>query len=383
MIGAGETAAELIGSLAGRSVLDPAVPTPLVYVDREVLERNIDRMATAARQSGVALRPHVKSHKMADIARLQRAAGAIGLTVAKLSEAQALAAAGVEGGFMVAQPYTGGGRAEAHLELARGREVIACVDSIELTRELGAAGAAHGKPVDVVLIVDTGYGRLGVVPPEAVELGARMAAEPGVRFRGIRSHSGRAYTLAGLETRRRIAADDARAMRDVAAALAARDVACDIVSVGSTPGTAGLADPDAFAGITDWRPGNYVFFDRTQVEFGAATHADCALTVITSIVSATAPGRAVIDAGRKTFSSTTAREQPGFGHVVDREGVDIHALSEECGWVRSTTPLQVGARLRVIPNHACELPNLAEVVAHGTDGIIHGAWVPVARGRVW
>jgi D-serine deaminase-like pyridoxal phosphate-dependent protein len=91
----------------------------------------------------------------------------------------------------------------------------------------------------------------------------------------------------------------------------------------------------------------------------------------------------MIDAGRKTLSSTAARNEPGFGHVVDRPGVEIHALSEECGWLRSDAPLAVGTRLRVVPNHACELPNLAEVVAHGTDGIIQGAWVPVARGKVW
>lgn len=381
---AADSAADLLRGLAGRSVADPAVPTPLVYVDRAVLERNIARMAAAARETGVALRPHVKSHKVAEIARLQLAAGATGLTVAKLGEAQALAAAGVDAGFMVAQPAIGGGRAEALLALARDldREVIACVDDLEPARELAAAAVAGGTVADVVLIVDTGYGRLGVSPAEAAGLAARLADEPGLRFRGIRSHSGRAYTTDGLATRRDIAATDAGAMREIAAAIVAGGGSCEIVSVGSTPGTAGLADPATFQGVTEWRPGNYVFFDRAQVEFGAATGADCALTVIASVVSAR-PGRGVIDAGRKTLSSTAAPTAAGFGGMVDRPDVQLHALSEECGWLRSDAQLAVGDRLRIVPNHACELPNLAEAVAYGTDGVIEGAWVPVARGKVW
>lgn len=365
----------MIDTLVGRSIWDEDVPTPLVYVDRRALERNIQRMAEAARQSGVALRPHAKTHKIAEVAKLQLDAGAVGLTVAKLGEALALAEAGVETSFMVAQPYVGPKKVRRQLELSETCEVIACVDSVDL------AGAMIG--LDLVLIVDTGYGRLGVAAGEAADRAEEIAALPGVRFRGIRSHTGHAYGVISEDARRKIAFEDARVLSELATSIRSRGLTCEIVSVGSTPGTTGLASATAFQGVTEWRPGNYAFFDRMQLSMGTATIEDCALRVVCSVVSAAQPGHAVIDAGKKTLTATLDPHSSGHGLAVGRPNLEIHTLSEECGWVRHDGDLQVGDRLQVIPNHACELTNLVDVVAYGVDDTIQGLWRPVARGKVW
>jgi D-serine deaminase-like pyridoxal phosphate-dependent protein len=223
-----------------------------------------------------------------------------------------------------------------------------------------------------------------VSPAEAPERAETLAELPGVRFRGIRSHTGHAYRARTIDARRAIAYDDARTMAAAADAIRARGLECAIVSVGSTPGTAGLADATAWEGVSEWRPGSYAFLDRMQVSIGCGTLDDCALRVVTSVVSAAEAGRALVDAGKKTLTATVDPFTAGYGAVVGRPNVEIHALSEECGWLRyDGAPLRVGERLAIVPNHACELTNLVEVVAYGTDGVIEGTWVPVARAKVW
>ncbi len=369
--------------LVGLAVEDHRVPTPLLFLDRRVLERNLDDMASAARAAGVALRPHIKSHKLAPVAAMQLARGAIGLTVAKLSEAAAMCGQLAVPSVMLAQPYIGGGRLDVHLSIAAEREVLLCLDDAQLATALGADAAARGTSLDVVLIVDTGYGRLGVTADRAVGLAADLARTRGIRFRGIRSHTGNAYTRDGAGRRAEVAALDASTMSGIAADLADRGIGCPIVSVGSTPGPVGI-DPTLFAGVTEWRPGNYAFFDRAQRAFGAATTRQFALTVVSSVISATDRSRARVDAGKKTLTSTLAPGDSRYGEVIGRDDIAVVALSEESGWLDvAGDALHVGDRVRIAPNHACELTNLAEVVAVGTDGVIEEFWTPVARGKVW
>jgi D-serine deaminase-like pyridoxal phosphate-dependent protein len=376
--------AAALETLIGASIRDDAVPTPLVYIDRAVLRANVDRMAAAARAAGVALRPHAKTHKLAEVARLQLEAGAAGLTVAKGGEAQALRDAGIDASLMIAQPYVGRQKVRRQLALARRGEVIACTDSLDYARVMSEEAAAAGETLDVVLVVDTGYGRLGVSPADAPAAARDLAALPGLRFRGIRSHSGNAYGVADTGARRRVATDDAAAMAATAEAIRSDGVACEIVSIGSTPGLAGLGGPLVVEGVTEWRPGNYVFCDRMQVTTGSASVADCALRIVVSVVSTATPGRAIIDAGKKTLTSTPNTGTDGHGLVLEYPGITIDDVSEECGWLSGDIGrLEVGDRLEVVPNHSCEMTNLAQVVAYGTGGTIDGFWEPVARGMAW
>ncbi|MFN3421701.1 MAG: hypothetical protein ACK40X_08265, partial [Armatimonadota bacterium] len=221
----------------------------------------------------------------------------------------------------------------------------------------------------------------------------------GIRFRGIRSHDGRVYRMPTIEERMQVAKEEAERMAKVAEGIRRNGVDCDLVSIGSTPGAYFVLQNGWTDGITEVRPGNYVFHDRMQISLGVARPEDCALQVVASVVSTPRKGEALIDAGLKTLTGTLDRFAEGYGLIVScsRQNAGsagaspfpvssmvIERLWEECGLIRyKGEPLQIGDRLVIVPNHACEITNLAEVVFYGTDNRIEGFWVVEARGKVW
>ncbi len=390
--------------LVGCNIFDESVPTPFVFVDLEVLQRNIAHMQALAQTANVKLRPHIKTHKIAAIAKMQLQAGACGLTVAKLGEAQAFIDAGIQTSYMVAQPFVGLEKVRWALQMAETCEMFICLDSVELATMMGEIAAREGKNLDIVLIVDTEYKRFGVDWRQAHEFAEQIVRLKGVRFRGIRSHDGRTYRMPTMEERMQAAKEEAERMADVAERIRQLGVDCDLVSIGSTPGAYFVLQNGWTEGITELRPGNYVFHDRMQISLGVARPEDCALRVIASVVSTPREGEALIDAGLKTLTGTLDRFSEGYGSVVAtiRDGkasvasqnsafrtphparIFLERLWEECGLVRyEGEPLQIGDRLVIIPNHACEITNLAEVVFYGSKESIEGFWVVEARGKVW
>ncbi|MFA0751510.1 MAG: hypothetical protein SLRJCFUN_001913 [Candidatus Fervidibacter sp.] len=368
----------------GRSLFDDAVPTPFLFIDRTILERNIARMQALANAAGVRLRPHTKTHKIAAIAKMQWQAGACGLTVAKLGEAQALVDAGLQTSFLVAQPFVSAEKVRWALQLAEQNELLICLDSVELAETMGEVAAASGKTLELVLIVDTGYQRFGVDWREAPAVAEQMARLKGVHFRGIRSHDGRTYRMPTLPERQKVAYEEAERMAETADQIRRRGVPCDLVSIGSTPGAYFVLQNGRTEGVTELRPGNYVFHDRMQISLGVARPDDCALRVVASVVSLPRKGEALIDAGLKTLTGTQDRFAEGYGLVVNRPDAVVEKLWEECGLVRFTDASpKIGDRLVIIPNHACELTNLAEIVFYGSGDRIEGFWVAEGRGKVW
>ena len=301
------------------------LPTPSVVVDLDVLERNLTRMATRARDAGVRLRPHAKTHKCPEIGRMQLAAGAWGLSLAKTGEAEAFVAAGFDDLF-IAYPVVGEDKGLRLLRLSDRARIAVGVDSVAGASTLAAPFRAARRTLDVVLKVDVGYGRVGVAPEAAAEVAERVAAMRGLRLRGVFTHAGHAYgasTRAGVEETART---EGAILADTAAALRARGIAIEEVSVGSTP-TAARAM--TVSGVTECRPGNYVFHDGTQVALGTCGVEDCALTVVATVVSVPGPGRAVVDAGSKTLSSDPLRPAAnGYGQILGRLS-RIEKLSEE------------------------------------------------------
>jgi D-serine deaminase-like pyridoxal phosphate-dependent protein len=369
-------------------VWSDSVPTPFVYVDLNVLDRNVEKMSAAASGRGIKLRPHAKTHKIAEIARMQLSAGASGLTVAKLSEAEAFAGAGILTSYMIAQPFVGVLKTQWLLDLARNTELLVCGDDLELARAMGEAAAASGLIVDFVLIIDTGYGRFGVdwqLGRVAVE---QIVGLQGLNFRGIRSHAGHVYAAVDALQRQAIVRDEVDRVRSVAEAVRRQKIDCEIVSVGSTPSAQLLLANNWVDGITEVRPGNYVFHDTMQIRMGVATVEDCALRVVTSVVSNRRTAESVIDAGLKTLTGTldgfASPMGVDYGLVVNRPEVRVVRLTEECGIVTSSeVALRRGDRLAIVPNHACEITNLAEVVFYGSNDTVEGFWAPAARSRVW
>lgn len=381
----------------GLSIFDEAIPTPFVFIDLTVMHRNIVHMQAMTQAAGVKLRPHIKTHKITAIAKMQLQAGACGLTVAKLGEAQAMLDAGVQTSFMIAQPFVGVEKTLWALRVAESCELFLCLDSVELAEEIGKTAAREGRSLNLVLIVDTEYKRFGVDWRQAPRVAERIARLRGVQFRGIRSHDGRVYQLPTAEERKKAAREEAERMVEVAEEIRRLGIECELVSIGSTPGAYLVLQNGWTEGLTELRVGNYVFHDRMQISLGVARPEDCALYVVASVVSTPREGEALMDAGLKTLTGTPDRFSEGYGLVVMhvRKGEDgrnlthlprmtVEKLWEECGLVRfKGEPLKIGDRLVIVPNHACEITNLAEIVFYGSNELIEGFWTPEARGKVW
>ncbi|HYK42559.1 MAG TPA: alanine racemase [Thermoanaerobaculia bacterium] len=356
------------------------LPTPAVLVDVDVVSRNLGRMAQAARSAGVRLRPHAKTHKVPQVGRMQIAAGAAGLALAKTSEAEVFAAAGFDDIFL-AYPVVGKGKPERLLALSEKIRLAVGVDSLDGARALAAPFAAAGRRIEVLLKVDLGTRRVGVFPEAAPAMALRLGEIPGIALRGLFAHAGHAY---GENTRTAVEAvgrNEGETLAEVARAVRSAGAPVAEVSVGSTP-TARSAM--AAAGVTECRPGNFVYHDASQVSLGTCSLEDCALTVIATVVSVPDSSRAVIDAGSKTLSSDPLRPTPGgHGFILGRAS-RVTRLSEEHG-VIETAPgetFTVGERVRVLPNHACVVSNLHDRIHAVREGRVVEVWRVAARGMV-
>ena len=327
--------------------------TPALYVDLDVLERNISQMQERCRGWGVELRPHVKTHKIPEIAQMQLDAGAIGITVAKLGEAEVLPGDDV----LIAYPLV-----KAKLprlrELARSRRVKVAVDSVAVARDLTG--------IATLVEIDVGVGRTGVQSTEqAVEV-----AQACSNFQGI-FYWPSWLDEAGFETA--CVKIDA-----VLRALSASGFESRIVSGGSTPGA---AKTPLIPQTTEIRPGTYVFYDASSMEAKVCGEADCALRVLTTVVSTAVPGQCVIDAGSKTLSSDQTVGTGTFGHFVGREWT-LRKLNEEHGYAEISEPARVGEKVWLVPSHVCPTVNLHDELWYGRNGRVEGRWKVAARGKV-
>ena len=294
----------------------PSIPTPALLLDLDVLESNLARMARRSRELGVALRPHVKTHKCVQIAERQRAFGAHGFTVSTLEEARVFAQHGFHD-LTWAFPAVLA-RLEELAGLPRGVRLGLTVDSGEAIEAIESLERSYS----VWLKVDCGYGRAGVEPQSeaGVELAAALAGSPRLEFAGILSHSGHAYRAASTSEIAAIAGQERELMVDFAARLRAAGIACPAVSVGSTPSMARVRH---LTDVTEVRPGNYALHDYTQLRLGSCDVVDCALTVLASVVSSRpAAGRCVTDAGALALSKDAGPDDPvHFGRLLVDEAM--------------------------------------------------------------
>jgi D-serine deaminase-like pyridoxal phosphate-dependent protein len=326
--------------------------TPALYVDLDVMENNIAQMQMHCRAWGVELRPHVKTHKIREIAQMQLDAGAIGITVAKLGEAEVLPGDDV----LVAYPLV-----KAKLprlrELAKTRRVKVAVDSVEIARDL--------EGIPTLVEIDVGVGRTGAQSPEQAVAVAKLCSD----FQGI------FYWPSWLDEKGfKAACVKVDAVLD---ALSASGFDAKIVSGGSTPGA---SKTPLIPRTTEIRPGTYVFYDANSIEARACVEADCALRVLATVVSTAVPGQCVIDAGSKTLSSDMTASGT-FGFVAGRQWT-VRKLNEEHGYVEIHGPARIGEKVWVVPSHVCPTVNLHDEVWYGRDGRVEGSWKVAARGKV-
>lgn len=355
--------------------------TPAAVVDLDRMEANLDRLATYARTHGLALRPHVKTHKTPALAAEQLRRGAAGITVATLHEAEVMAA--VADDVLLAYPPVGKARIARLLALPEHVRITVALDSHDALEPLAAAAAAAGRTIGVLVEIDVGMRRCGVTrPDEAVALAAAAARLDGVEYRGVMFYPGhiREHVDEQGPALDRLAADLARFID----ALAAAGLAPAVVSGGSTP--AAFAS-HRIPGVTEIRPGTYIFNDRTTAHVGACAWEDCAYAVLATVVSTAVPGQAVIDAGAKALFREEVRggtgSAPGFGALRDRPDVVVRAMSEEHGILdlsRTDWRPRIGDRVLVVPNHVCVSVNLHERMWGVRGGRVETCWTIAARG---
>ncbi len=354
--------------------------TPAILIDFDVLEANIARQAERARAAGVKLRPHGKTHKVPEVGRMQLKAGAAGLTLAKTGEAEVFAGADFDDLFL-AYPIVGADKGRRLLRLCDRVRLRVGADSVEGAATLASVFHAAGRRLDVLLKVDVGLHRVGVAPERALETARRVAALPGINLAGIFTHAGHAYREGSPEGVAAVGRSEGEILTRVAQELRREGLPVGEVSVGSTP-----TAPHAMTvpGVTECRPGNYVYHDASQVSLGTCALPDCALTVLATVVSVPASGRAVLDAGSKTLSTDPLRPRDGGHGFVLGGSSRLTSLSEEHGviGVAPGESFRVGQRVRVLPNHACVVSNLHDRVHAVRGGRVEETWTVAARGRV-
>lgn len=342
------------------------VPTPALVIDLDRVQANISRMADVAARAGVTLRPHWKTSKSLRVAELQARAGAVGFTCATAQEAEVLIGAGHD--VFWAYPPAGAARIEKAVALAARGPLSIGVDAVDTAAALARRAVVEGLEIAVRLDIDSGLGRTGAAPADAPAVLEEIAGLDGVRLEGIFTHEGQ-LARHGADRAARSAAGRAvgELMVDVAETARARGVAVDIVSVGSTPGA---ESAPVVSGITEMRPGTYVFGDDNQRAMGVIADEHCALSVHATVVSTQRGDPVIVDAGLKAMSNDgSVRSDGRIGTRIDGAGV-LALGHEEHGFLRGTDGLVVGDRVVLLPNHAC-----------GTVNMFSFAWV-VQRGRI-
>jgi D-serine deaminase-like pyridoxal phosphate-dependent protein len=366
------------GSAVHTTSLDSLL-TPAAVVDLDVMEANLDRMAAYAREHDLALRPHTKTHKSPLLAAEQVRRGAAGLTVAQLHEARLMSAASDD--ILLAHPPVGAPKLARLLALPAATRLTVALDSSTALEPLAAAADAAARETGALVELDLGMGRVGIADPvNAAALCELCTRLHGVRWRGIMFYPGhirehvaeQAAALERVDTQ----------LRHMLQLLGERGLRPEIVSAGSTP-TAFASH--RISGLTEIRPGTYIFNDRTTAAIGACAWDDCAYSVLTTVISTAVSRQAVVDAGSKALFREELRGSswPGFGALLERPEVAVKGMSEEHGLLdlsRTDWRPRVGDRVRIVPNHVCVSVNLHDTVWGLRGERIERSWPVAARG---
>jgi D-serine deaminase-like pyridoxal phosphate-dependent protein len=353
-----------------RSPQFPDLDTPCAVINLETVDRNISAYQAYCDKHGIALRPHIKTHKIPDFAKQQLAAGAKGITCQKIGEAEIMADAGLDDILLTYNVLGERKLARLRALLGRVKTLRVVADNEVVIIGLSKAFANSDRPLGVLVECDTGGGRCGVQSPDdAVALAKHIESLPGIKFEGLMT-----YPAAG-------GGDDVSTFfAEAMVGLETAGIECPIRSSGGTPD---MWKAHEVGGVTEHRIGTYIYNDRSLMARGVCKEDDCALRVLAEVVSLPAPGRAVIDAGSKVLTSDLLGLQ-GFGYVIGHPDVDVVGLSEEHGVLHFTPdqkPFEIGERIEIIPNHVCVVSNMLDQV-HLVRGDDIQTVDVTARGKV-
>jgi D-serine deaminase-like pyridoxal phosphate-dependent protein len=358
------------------------IDTPALLIDLDVFERNVARVANYAREHGLRLRPHTKTHKSPAVGKRQLESGAAGLTVAKVGEAEVMLRSGTPD-LLVAYPVIGRSKLDRLMEVARRTQVTVALDSMFAARQLSDAARAAQVTVGVLAETDVGLGRVGVCPGEdLLELAQGILRLPRLTFEGITFYPGHIKDTSehGLTQLAALGAVVQSIIEDFRRA----GIGLNIVSGGSTPT---LFLSHEVNGVTEIRPGTYVYNDVNTVRSGGCEWQDCAASILVTVVSTARPNQIIVDGGSKTFSTDrlAVSSEVTFGRVTDSPESVFQKINEEHGYIdvtRARRDFAIGDRLQIIPNHICVAVNLHERVYGVRNGEVEEVWDVEGRGKL-
>jgi len=351
-----------------------SLDTPSLIVDTPVMENNLRRMAEFADDHGVTLRPHTKTHKCPALAKKQIELGAVGCAVAKLSEAEVMANAGIKD-IKIANEVVGVEKIKRLVPLSKRCKLTIAVDNRENASMISKIMDENDASVNVLIDVDIGFNRCGIIYTDSqriIRFIKFLIKKPGIDWKGIMTHAGQVYKHTDQWEIRKIGLNEGRQMVKLARDIRRQKLDCQTISVGSTP-TAKYAG--AVDGVTEIRPGNYIFHDFIQVSMGVAKISDCALRVLATVMSTPTRSRVIIDAGSKVLGPELGAHGnsniKGHGLILGKKA-EIYTYSEEHGFVgrfNKDGSFKLGERIQIVPNHACYVVNLFDKFTGVPDGI--------------
>jgi len=354
--------------------------TPAVIVDLDIVNKNISGLADKLKGTGIVHRPHIKTHKSPCLAKMQIDAGAIGITCAKLGEAEVMAESGFND-ILIAYELIGKDKLERLYNLAKKVKVTTCVDSIECASGISSVGEKLGKAIPVYIEIDGGIHRCGLLPgKDVLDFANQIKNLHGIEIIGVLSYVGQIYDEKTIENIHRVARQEAKTLIETANILKKAGFNIKVISGGSSFSS---KIPEELKGLTEVRAGSYIFNDVSQLDTNFITPNDCALRIVSTVISASYPGRAIIDAGSKTLSDATAHLSNGYGYVIENPKIKIVKLNEEHGYLEFSPEIEikVGQQLTIIPNHVCTVVNLCDQLIGVKDGKINKMIPVCARGK--
>ena len=347
------------------------IDTPAVIVDLKIVKENINAYQKYCNDVGITLRPHIKTHKIPALAKLQVKAGAVGITAQKISEAEAIISEGGIDDVLITYNIIGEKKLRALLDLAKRVKVSVVADSSFCVKGLSKTFKGAGEPISVLVECDTGANRCGVTSPHlACELAELINRSPGLIFGGLMTYppTSQAQKINSF-------------LSNAKKLIEAKNIAVNTISVGGSPDMWKVQDIPV---ATEYRIGTYIFNDRSLVEKEICSEDQVALTVLATVVSTPTKTRAIIDAGSKVLT-TDLFGMKDHGRIVNFPDLRIVQLTEEHGTIVSdqNTNLEIGQKILIIPNHACVVTNMLDEVTVITAEKIVGNMKVIGRGKVW
>ena len=371
----------------GEFELNSFIDTPSLVLDIDILKANVNELLKICHSHGVSLQPHAKTHRTPEIGLLQQELGCDGLCVAKVGEAEGFANAGVKK-ITVAYPVIGVSKVERARVLSTSIDLTLAVDSVAGAKSIGEVFAAHSQVCSVLLIIDTGLGRDGVLPADAPKIAQAINAIPGVKVVGVMTHEGTVYGAPDKVSMIAAAKKVSEMMVETSQAINSAGVEISRVSMGSSASARVAA---TVTGVNQIRPGIFAFNDLGQIALGNATLQSCAVRILSTVVSRPTSTTAVIDAGSKSLSADLLPakehrdEYPGHGLIIGKTGWIIERLSEEHGmlkWMGDGAPssLDIGEQIQIIPNHVCTTFSSLNESVVVSNGEVINRWRTFAPG---